>query len=62
MLGLVFILFGVVWVYVFNGWVFIVFGGGWEYLVFLVVVLVVLWLVGDGVGVLCCSLWLIWSL
>jgi putative oxidoreductase len=35
-------------VHVPNGWVFTSQGGGWEYPVFLIVVSVALWLIGDG--------------
>jgi putative oxidoreductase len=35
-------------VHIHNGWVFTSPGGGWEYPVFLIVVSVALWLLGDG--------------
>ena len=42
------ILIGAAWVHVPNGWVFSAEGGGWEYPVFLIIVSLALWLMGDG--------------
>ena len=42
-----------------NGWVFTAPGGGWEYPVFLAVVSVVQWLVGDGAFALRRASWLV---
>ncbi len=36
------------WVHAPNGWVHTSVGGGWEYPVFLIVVSIALWLLGDG--------------
>lgn len=40
------------WVHFPNGWVHTSPGGGWEYPVFLVVVSIALWLIGDGAAAL----------
>jgi putative oxidoreductase len=42
------ILIGAAWVHVPNGWVFSAEGGGWEYPIFLIIVSLALWLMGDG--------------
>ena len=42
------ILLGAAWIHLPNGWVFNTPGGGWEYPVFLFVVSIVAWLLGDG--------------
>lgn len=42
------ILIGAAWVHVPNGWVFSAEGGGWEYPMFLIIVSLALWLMGDG--------------
>ena len=47
-MALVPIMAGAVWVHLPNGWVHTSQGGGWEYPVFLIMVSVVLWLMGDG--------------
>lgn len=47
LLGIIVIVYGV------NGFGFVNVGGGWEYLVFWLLVLVVLFLVGDGKWILC---------
>ncbi len=47
-LATVSILLGAAWVHLPNGWVFSAQGGGWEYPVFLAVVAVVQFLLGDG--------------
>ncbi|HJV96995.1 MAG TPA: DoxX family protein [Albitalea sp.] len=47
-LALVPIMLGAAWVHLPNGWAHTSPGGGWEYPLFLVVVSVALWLLGDG--------------
>ncbi|HMM68422.1 MAG TPA: DoxX family protein [Dokdonella sp.] len=47
-LALVPVLMAAASVHIGNGWVFTSPGGGWEYPVFLIVVSLVVWLVGDG--------------
>ena len=42
------IMLTIVWVHAPNGWLHIAKGGGWEYPVFLTVMMLVLWLAGDG--------------
>jgi putative oxidoreductase len=49
-LALVPVMIGAASVHIHNGWVFTSQGGGWEYPVFLAVMSVVLYLLGDGVG------------
>ncbi len=47
-LALVPVMAGAAWVHGPNGWVHTSPGGGWEYPVFLIVVSIALWLLGDG--------------
>ncbi|HZH44160.1 MAG TPA: DoxX family protein [Lysobacter sp.] len=47
-LALVPIVLGAAWVHFPNGWVFTAPNGGWEYPVFLALMSVVSWLLGDG--------------
>lgn len=47
-IALIPILAGAVWVHMPNGWVHTSQGGGWEYPVFLMLVSVAVWLLGDG--------------
>ena len=47
-LALVPIMVAAAWVHLPNGWVHTSAGGGWEYPLFLVVVSIALWMLGDG--------------
>ena len=58
-LALVPIMAGAAWVHFPNGWAHTSPNGGWEYPVFLIVVSVALWLLGDGALALRRSTWLV---